>query len=67
MTDQDFKDTMTTTDAAMVGYGVEIQFFDTADHPEARVTLPLAHFLDHSPTGDSSITLGHWLKLSVVK
>ncbi len=62
MTDQDFKDTMTTADAAMVGYGVEIQFFDTADHPEARVTLPLAHFLDQHSASGSNPSVERWLK-----
>ena len=41
---------------------VEIQFFDTADRPEAHVTLPLALFADQSSPLEYSVSLGRWLK-----
>jgi hypothetical protein len=48
--------------AAFADYAVEIQFFDTADRPEAHVTLPLALFADQSSPLESSVSLGRWLK-----
>ena len=50
------------TNAALADYAVEIQFFDTADRPEAHVTLPLALFTDQSSLLESRVYLGRWLK-----
>jgi hypothetical protein len=50
------------TNAALADYAVEIQFFDTADRPEAHVTLPLVHFFNQNDMMGTSPSLGRWLK-----
>lgn len=48
--------------APLAGYGVEIQFYDETDRPEAQVTLPLVHFFNQNAALGSSLPLGRWLK-----
>lgn len=47
---------------APTDYAVEVQFYDSADRPEARITLPLGLFSDHTSPLGNKIPLGRWVK-----